>query len=172
MLSNSLIKNMKIESIVGDYKSFLEKIFQNLEKAGFSVGEFKELDHIAYRTETIERYEEIKKELIELSEASSDKVFNGRRILICRLKTPLVYDDFSIEGIEVLAPKENNRFKEGLEHAEFVTKISLPEFKERHGDIDFDLRAYDREDNPELVIEFEKCAAKFHEQSLLEVREI
>lgn len=163
---------MKIESIVGDYKSFLDKIFQNLEKDGFSVGEFKELDHIAYRTETIERYEEIKKELIELSEASSDKFFNGRRILICRLKTPLVYGDFSIEGIEVLAPKENNKFKDGLEHAEFVTKSTLEEFKEKHSDVDFNLDAYDREENRELIVNFENCAAKFHERSLLEVRAI
>lgn len=163
---------MDIQSIIGDYKSFLDKIFQNLEKAGFSVDEFKELDHIAYRTETIEGYEEIKKELIELSEASSDKFFNGRRILVCRLKTPLVYGDFSIEGIEVLAPKENNKFKDGLEHAEFVTKSTLEEFREKHHDVDFNLDAYDREENRELIVNFESCAAKFHEQSLLKVRGI
>jgi len=163
---------MNIESVIGDYKTFLDNVFKNLEKAGFGLDEFKELDHIVYRTETIERYEEVKSDLLGFSKTHSDKIFNGRRILICRLKSPLVYGEFSIAGFELLAPKENNQFKEGLEHAEFVTKISLPEFKEKHNNIDFNLDAYDRDDNPELIIEFGDCAAKFHEQSLLEVRGI
>jgi len=165
-------KIMNIQSISGDYKSFLDKIFQNLKDSGFALDEFKELDHIACRTETIERYEEIKKELVDFSAAYDDKIFGGRLILICRLKNPLVYGEFSIAGFELLAPKPENRFKEGLEHAEFVTKILLPEFREKHNDINFDLRAYDREDNPELVIEFGDCAAKFHAQSLLEIRNV
>ena len=163
---------MNIEDIIGNYKIFLDKVFQNLEKAGFAMDEFKELDHIAYRTETIERYEELKNKLIGFSESFSDKIFNGRKILVCRLKTPLNYAGFSIAGLEVLAPKENNKFKEGLEHAEFVTMLSLPEFREKHSDIKFDLRAYDREENRELVVEFGDCAAKFHEQNLLKVRNI
>lgn len=163
---------MDIQSIIGDYKTFLDKIFNNLKDAGFALDEFKELDHIAYRTETIERYEEIKKELVNFSAVYDDKIFGGRLILICRLKNPFVYGGFSIAGFELLVPKPENRFKEGLEHAEFVTKITLPEFREKHNNIDFDLRAYDREDNPELVLEFGDCAAKFHTQSLLEIRNI
>lgn len=163
---------MNIKSVVGDYKTFLDKIFQNLEKAGFTRDEFSELDHIAYRTETIERYEEVKNELLKFAQSDSEKMRGERLILVCRLITPLDYGEFSIAGFELLAPKVNNRFKEGLEHAEFVTKTTLPEFREKHNDIDFDLRAYDREDNPELVIEFDDCAAKFHTQSLLEVRNI
>lgn len=163
---------MNIESVIGDYKTFLDNIFQNLEKAGFARDEFKELDHIAYRTETIERYEEIKKELLEFLQSHSDKMFGGRRILVCRLKSPLIFGEFSIAGLELLAPKTDNKHKEGLEHAEFVTKTALPEFREKHNNIEFNLNAYDRESNPELIIEFGDCAAKFHTQSLLEVRNI
>lgn len=165
-------QSQEIKSVIGDYEIFLNNVFQNLEKAGFSLDEFKELDHIAYRTETIERYEEIKNKLVGFSESFSDKIFKGRNILICRLKTPLAYAGFLISGLEVLAPKENNRFKEGLEHAEFVIKITLPELREKHDSIDFNLDAYDREENRELIINFGNCAAKFHEQSLLEVRNI
>lgn len=163
---------MEIENIIGDYKFFLDKIFQNLENFGFSLDEFSELDHIAYRTETIEKYEELKNKLIDFSESHSDEMFNGRKILVCRLKNPLAYNNFTIEGLEVLAPKEDNKYAEGLEHAEFVTTMILPEFREKHGDIDFDLHAYDRKDNPELVIKFKDCAAKFHMQSLLKIRKI
>jgi len=163
---------MNIENVIGDYKIFLDGVFDNLKKAGFSNDEFKELDHIAYRTETIEGYEEIKNELLAFAEAHDSSVFNGRFILVCRLKAPLIYDRFSIAGFEVLAPKKNNKHKDGLEHAEFVIKTTLPEFREKHSNIDFDLDAYDRQNNPELEVKFAGCAVKFHEQSLLEVRNI
>lgn len=163
---------MEIESIIGDYKTFLDKVFENLKTAGFDLSEFAELDHIAYQTESVERYEEIKNELLDFSELHDDKVFNGRKILVCRLKQPLIYKNCSIAGLELLAPKENNKFKDGLEHAEFVTKIALPEFRKKHSDVDFNLDAYGREENPELVIKFKNCAAKFHAQSLLEIRKI
>ncbi|HIP49288.1 MAG TPA: hypothetical protein EYG92_10040 [Lutibacter sp.] len=42
--------------------TFLEKIFQNLESAGINVYDF-ELDHICYRVETLQRYNESKKDL-------------------------------------------------------------------------------------------------------------
>ncbi len=163
---------MEIESIIGDYKTFLDGVFENLKTAGFDLSEFAELDHIAYRTESIERYEEIKNELLDFSESHDDKVFNGRRILVCRLKKPLIYKNLSIAGLEVLAPKENNKFKDGLEHAEFVIKIALPEFREKHNSVDFNLDAYGREENRELSVGVGSCVAKFHEQSLLEIRRI
>jgi len=166
------MSEQKIESVIGDYETFLDGVFSHFKKAGFAMSEFKELDHIAYRTETIERYEERKNELLEFSQAHSEKMRGERLILVCRLKNPLIYGEFSIPGFELLAPKIDNKFKEGLEHAEFVTKIPLSEFREKHSGIDFDLRAYGREDNPELVINFDRCAAKFHAQSLLEVRNI
>ncbi len=164
--------NNQIESIIGDYKKFLDKIFQNLKEAGFDSAEFEEIDHIAYRTESLESYEKIKKELLKFSKNYSEKMFGGRLIMVYLLENPIVYNNFTIKGFELLAPKENNSHKEGLEHAEFVTKTTLPEFQEKHHNINFDLHSYNREENPELVLNFENCAAKFHVQSLLEVRGI
>lgn len=163
---------MEIESVIGDYKSFLDKVFGNLKTAGFDNDEFQELDHIAYRVENLEAYAEIKQKLIDFSKAYSDEDFNGRPVLVCQLKTPLVYNEFKIEGIEVLAPRENNKFKDGLEHAEFVVKNTLENILEKHKNIKFNLSAYSREINPELIIDFGDCAVKFHKQSLLEVRNI
>lgn len=162
----------KIETIIGDYKIFLDKVFVNLKDAGFELEEFKELDHIAYRTENIEEYEKIKKELLGFSKKYSEKMFGGRLILICLLENPIVYNNFTIDGFELLAPKENSTHKKGLDHAEFVVKTTLPEFQEKHSEINFDLHAYAREENPELVLHFENCTVKFHTQSLLEVRGI
>lgn len=163
---------LEIESVIGKYKSFLDKIFGNLQEAGFDVDEFKELDHIAYRVESLGRYKEIKNKLADFSTAQSDEIFATRPVLICRLKNSIEYKGFKIEGIEVLAPKESSNYKDGLEHAEFVTKIALSEFLKKHEDIKFKLDAYSRETNPELIIEFDGCAVKFHAQSLLKVRGI
>ena len=114
----------------------------------------------------------MKTKLLDFCAASDEVFFAGRLILVGRLKKPLDYSGLKIEGIELLAPKENNKFKDGLEHAEFVTKLPLPEFLEKHKNIDFKLDAYAREINPELIVKFSDCAAKFHAQSLLEVRGI
>jgi predicted metalloenzyme YecM len=120
----------------------------------------------------MDRYEEVKRELIRYARTFNEKNFNGRKVLICRLDSPLMHGEFVIEGIELLAPKPDNRHKEGLEHAEFVIKTTLEEFKEKHKEVNFDLEAYGREVNPELEIAFGNCSAKFHTQSLLEVRNL
>lgn len=163
---------MEIQEVIGDFNEFLDRIFENLEEAGFDLDEFSQLDHIAYRVETDERYEQLKKDLIEFSESHDENFFGGRNILVSRLKDPLRHNGFEIPGFELLAPKEGNEFKEGLEHAEFVVREALEDFKENHSDVDFDLRAYGRDENPELVVEFSDCATKFHSQSLLDVRGI
>lgn len=165
-------QKQSIKSIIGNYESFLDKVLGNLKKAGFDLSEFKEVDHIAYRTENLEQYEKAKKELLGFSKFHDESMFRGRLISVFRLEDPLVHGHFAIDGIELLAPKENNRYREGLEHAEFVTKTTLPEFREKHHDIDFDLKAYSKEENPELVLDFGSCAVKFHAQSLLELRKI
>ncbi|MDZ4384929.1 MAG: VOC family protein, partial [Candidatus Moranbacteria bacterium] len=84
-------ENMGIEPIIGDYETFLDGVFQNLERSGFFLDEFAELDHIAYRTENIEKYEEVKSKLIGFSKTYNEKMFNGRLIFVCRLETPIEY---------------------------------------------------------------------------------
>lgn len=161
---------MKIEKVIGDYNIFLDKIFLNLENAGFDLSDFEEIDHLGYRVETIEQYEEVKKELFDFSQEKSEVVFNGRLISVLKLKEPLKFKNFMIECIELLAPKETNKYRQGLEHAEFVTKSKLGEFFEKYKNMEFNLSAYGREINPELIVDFEDCAVKFHEESLWDVR--
>lgn len=163
-------KFLEISSVIGDYKSFLDKIFVNLEKAGFDEKEFKELDHICYRVETLERYEEMKNKLAEFSSAQSEVEISGRPILVCRLEDPLVYKDYKIYCLELPAPRAGASFKEGLEHAEFVINSTLPEFLEKHKNVEFNMNEYQKGINPGLIVEFDDCAVKFHTQSLLGIR--
>src|SRR6266567_732214 len=78
-----------IKTIIGDYNSFLDKIFLNMKNAGFEDGEFSQLDHLAYRTQSNERYEELKKELATFACDFKEVFYNGRNITIYKLKDPL-----------------------------------------------------------------------------------
>lgn len=155
-----------------EYESFFDKIFSNMKGAGFDDEEFIEIDHVAYRTETFERYEELKKEFEKISSNSSEAIISGRPIIVYRLKESLIYGDWKIEGLELCAPREGSFFKEGLEHVELVIKKSLVDFMHDHEKIDFNMNAFSNEDNPELILEFKNCAAKFHTQSLLKIRKL
>jgi predicted metalloenzyme YecM len=162
---------MKIDEIVGDINIFLDKIFLNIQNTGFDFSELDELDHIAYRVEDNKRYDEVKNQLKDFVEYIDEAMFGGRLISILKLKAPIKYKNYRIDCLELMAPKENNTFKEGLEHAEFVISINLADYREKYKDlIDFNLDGYRREVNPELIAEFEDCAVKFHNQSLLKVR--
>jgi uncharacterized protein len=162
----------EITSIIGDYESFLDKVFKNITEAGFSLDEFKELDHIAYRVESNEKYEEMKNKLIDFCSDFSEVQFGGRSILVCKLKEPLVYNEYEIKCVELLAPKAGNQYENSLEHAEFVTKTTLEKFLEMHKDVKFKMDAYEREINPEIKLIFSDCSIKFHTQSLLEIRKM
>jgi predicted metalloenzyme YecM len=48
-----------IEGVLGDATPFLKKVFAALKKDNINVSEY-ELDHICYRVETVERYNELK----------------------------------------------------------------------------------------------------------------
>jgi len=85
---------------IGDYK-----IFENMKNVGFEDDEFKEIDHIAYRTETDERYEELKKEFQVFASSSSEAMIAGRLISVFKLKEALVYGFWVIYGLELLAPR-------------------------------------------------------------------
>jgi predicted metalloenzyme YecM len=163
-------KSEQISAIVGDYKVFLEKIFSNLKKAGFENDEFEELDHLAYRTESFDSYEAMKKKLLKFSLSNSEVMISDRPITVFRLKEALTFDEFFIECIEILAPKAAKKYADGLEHAEFVIRVAFDEFIRKHKDIEFDYNSYSREINPELKLQFRDCSVKFHTQSLLKIR--
>jgi predicted metalloenzyme YecM len=163
---------MNIESAIGDYKLFLQKIFKNLREACFDLDEFKELDHIAYRTESNGKYEEMTNKLKGFCLDFSEVQISGRPILVCKLQEPLVYNEYEIKCVELLAPKVGKQYENGLEHAEFVTKTTLEEFLVMHKDLKFGMDAYERKINPEIKLMFSDCSVKFHTQSLLEIKKM
>lgn len=164
---------MNIENIIGDYKKFLVKILSNLDNAdiNFYSYRFSEIDHIAYRVESNESYENKKKELDKIGQNISEIKVRGRFISIFKLNQPIIYGTYKIPSIELPAPKKDSDYKEGLEHAEMVVSKSLQEIMDERKDLDWELKRPESH-NPELILKFDDgLTVKFHNQSIEKIIE-
>ncbi len=127
-------------------------------------------DHICYRVATQARYEELKTQLAAEGELKSEAIIYGRPIATFKLYAPYVYNGHHIEALELPAPKPGTDYKEGWEHAEFVTGEPLDSFMAQHPLVAFDTRVVNKQLNPEVAVRITpQYQAKFHPTSLLDV---
>lgn len=160
----------KIEEIMGSPLAMLTAILAGLKQSGIST-EYP-CDHICYRVATPERYAELKAKLLAISTLDAESIVNGRPICIFSLKKPLVFENWSIECIELPAPKAGASYIEGWEHAEFVTAMHLRFFMRNYPTVEFDTKALGKKINPELSLKIsELYKAKFHEHHIKDVLE-
>ena len=97
-------------------------------------------------------------------------------------------NNYTVDVIEIPSPKSGRPYKTGLEHVEFVIgnhqspmnddkhRTVLDEFVQNHPDLDWNLKARDKEINPDVSLpvelpDFGTCCAKFHLISLANVIE-
>ncbi|MCB9287065.1 MAG: VOC family protein [Lewinellaceae bacterium] len=154
-----------IYGLLGDPTAFLDRLFAALKEKNIEVSIY-ELDHLCYRVESRERYEELKGALSGLGDLLSEKEIGGRPIAAFRLKEPIIYKNRRIWCLELPAPKEGSPYPEGYEHAEFVIKQCFPDFIGQHQGTDFDTKALSKHINPEVRLQFKGFSVKFHRQSL------
>ena len=147
---------------------FLDKIFSILDEKKIKIGSW-EIDHLCYRTSSLENYEKIKSDFSALGELLIESDVNGRDIATYKLHKPVVYKSYTIPLVEVPAPKDGRVTPEGWEHIEVVINVSFDEFMKNYPEIKFDTKALSKNLNPELVIKFDDCSIKFHHQSLEKV---
>jgi uncharacterized protein len=153
-----------------DYEELLDCVLENLNENLKN----QELicDHICYRVESEERYQEIKTELSKTCELATESLVSGRLISIFKLPSPIIYRNLSIDCIELPAPKKGSPYIEGWEHAEFVIS-DLQQFIKDHQHLEFNHKAMDRKINPELSYKItNKYQVKFHPMTILEVIKI
>jgi predicted metalloenzyme YecM len=151
-----------IQGVIGDWESFIQTILDKTVKSGFDLSDFIQMDHICYRTTSINNYTQKKDELSKLGSLLGETMINGRPIATFRLNKPLIYQKWRVDAIELPAPKAGKVFSEGLEHVEFVLYDDMHTFINKYPGQDFDKRAIDRGINPELGFSFDKYAIKFH----------
>lgn len=153
-----------LEKILGDPTPFLSKLFSTLRAEKIDVTGL-EMDHICYRVETLERYQELCHVLKKHGELLSEKEIAGRPISTFKLENPFVYGERKIYCLELPAPKESSPYIEGFEHAEFVISVDFTTFKQTYPHLCFK-ESRMKSVNPELTLSFGDYAVKFHQNSL------
>lgn len=154
------------KEIIGDYESFIESISDGLSRLGIVRAELSMMDHVCYRVETLERYQQILTRAATIGTLLGENIVNGRPIATFELHEYLEVDGWTVPYLELPAPKEGSSYQEGLEHAELVVIGSLERFVERHKELPFKRDGADKAINPEVGLKKEGISVKFHEQQL------
>lgn len=158
-----------IQSIIGNYSHFLDDVLARTEAEGFDLTDFVQIDHMCYRTVSLDNYFEKKEELTVAANLLGEAMINDRPITNFRLKEPIRHAGWRIDAIELPAPKPGSVYREGLEHIEFVLYDDFPTFLRKYEGKPFKLDAVDRGINPEIVLQLDDLAVKFHLLSLTTV---
>lgn len=152
--------------ILGDYDAVVANINRGLSEAGIGRHELTLLDHLCYRTESLDVYHQKVKEFSALGRNLGEMVVERRPIATIALKNIIETGGWVIPFLEIAAPKEGSPYPEGLEHAEFVTVKLVEDFAKDHEDLEFKTDAMDRPINPELKLRSHGISVKFHQLSL------
>ena len=154
-----------IEDLLGDIPCFLTRLFVALDKDGIDVSN-SELDHICYRVETNERYEQLKEGLAGFGGLLSETMIGGRLISTYKLKVPIVFEERKIFCVELPSPKAGSHYPERLEHAEFVIADGFEDFMKRYPAVEFDTAASSKPINPDIRVQYTDFSVKFHHKPL------
>jgi predicted metalloenzyme YecM len=157
---------MNKETLKVEAQIFLKKVFTEFDSKNFSLESHWHIDHLCYRTATQEMYLRTKAEFETFSKLLIESEVNGRMISTFKLKEAIVFNGWSIDLIEVPAPKMGKLVKDGFEHLEVVCDLGFDEIKDRYQTYDFDESGLAKDFNQELEIVFSDFAIKFHHLSL------
>ncbi len=150
---------------------FVQQTLADLSQRNVDVSSF-EMDHICYRVETQERYEECKIFLQTRGTLLTEAPIGGRPIATYRLHQPIQHGDRKVFCIELPAPKPSTHYPEGFEHAEFVIHTDFSTFLDQHSNLEFDCSAMNKDRNPDIRLGLTAgSSVKFHRQTLEKVIE-
>jgi len=157
-----------MSELLHGYEERVELFNEELAAIGIEREELGSLDHLAYRTNSLEEYYEVVAAAEALGRNLGEMEIVGRPISAIALDAPLKAGGWVIPFLEIAAPKEGSPYPSGLEHAEFVTVKLLTDFEKDHPDISFGHEAMDRPINPELKYKNKTSglSMKFHRLSL------
>lgn len=154
--------------ITSNFAAFLDEIYSRLRLLGIDTDSLS-LDHIGYLAADAADFDQQIAMLEGKARKHSVKIVGGIRVAIYSLPTPLKYNSQVFTEVEVVEPKAGKNVKSGLEHAEFLTGISLEEFMSKYPDLEWDTTAMYCEQFPMLTIALgDGFRAKFPRRSVLE----
>lgn len=153
---------------IKETRSYLPAYFERIKKMGIDLSKYK-LDHIGFSTISSTQYDEEKANLLEIASLVREHLVSNRRVGVFRMKTPLVYENFEVEAIELVEPKEGESPVEGFEHTEFTIDMPFREFIQMYPNLPWDTSSMDRSDFPRLKLVFEdKTELKLNLTPILE----
>lgn len=156
----------KVDTIIGDWNKFLDKIFLNLKSVKIDVDKF-ELDHIAYRATTEKSFVKLSNELVNVARKINRNTIRDRFVDAYQFNEPLIYRGRDICFFELMAPAEGDQFNEGLEHIEFIVDKDLHDFVKNYPSLKWNVNAIDRPIGADVGIYFENGAnIKFKTMSM------
>jgi uncharacterized protein len=155
-----------MNDILGDYESFIRRLSEGLEARGIARDELSMMDHICYRVESQQRYDELLQVLQSEAWPLGESEVSGRMIATFEFNDYLRVDSWTVPYLELPAPKDGSPYSEGLEHAELVVVGSLERFLARHNDLPFSSKGMTKQINPEAGLKEGDFSVKFHEQQL------
>lgn len=150
------------------YEDFIAKVDHELDLLGISKDDVAMVDHLCYRTETMDQYETVKAEFSKISRSIAEVMVQGRPIATFEFSPTLKASGWSVAYVEVPAPKQGNAYKQGIEHAEFVIIGEMDTFRDKYNHIAFNDSTWNDAINPELVVTLTDGTGviKFHHQSV------
>lgn len=157
----------ELESLLNEgLKSFERDLSSGIEKNSLNL-KYYYIDHICFRTKTLDEYLNIKQKLNLLGNVLISSQIGGREITTYKLRKPLSILGQNVYVLELPAPKAGSKYSTGFEHVEYVIDKSFDDFAQRYPWIEFDWSGASKEHNPELRVKFDKnVSIKFHHDNL------
>ena len=157
------MNQIKFEELAVD---FLEQLFKKITASGIEIASHWDIDHLCYRVDSLDRYQELKHLFEAFSTQLIESDVNGRPIATFKLNSSIKFKDFSIDVVELPAPKPSKPTKEGFEHIEIVCDVPFNELEEKYRHLKLDLGGLKKDFNQEFEIDLGERNLKFHHMSL------
>lgn len=154
------------KQILEGAQSFLRQTLVILDTKQFKLDSHWHIDHLCYRTSSEDNYLDIKQIFSRFSRLLTESEVNGRMISTFKLHAPITVEHWTVDLIEVPAPKKGKITEEGFEHFEVVCDLPFEELMTRYQNFPFNKGGLAKELNQELEFVFEEFAIKFHHLSL------
>lgn len=156
-------------SFLVELKAFVEPLMATLTRQNI-LSAVSDIDHVCYRVADLDRYGYWRQQLDTVATLLSDALVNGRPIATYKLHTAIkISDSYKLDVIELPSPKPGSPYREGFEHIEAVTRMSLEEFMARFPSLGFQTHNLRAKINRDISVKFPEGLVKFHECSLEEV---
>lgn len=147
-------------------EAFLKHLFAQLKIHEVELQPHWSIDHLCFRTQSLESYEHHKKNFISFGDLLIESQVSGRMIATYKLHEAMKFQGYTINIIELPAPKFGKVTIEGFEHAEVVIDLPFETLCKKLTRCHLDESGLKKVFNQELEIEMQGCALKFHLLSL------